>query len=161
LLFRSENNNLIVDKKLASTRTAIEFDTLELSKIMFERNVHRVTLGHIANKTPDWKAIVTELYNNIEELFNNPFEFITPKDLTLKTDSKKKIQHKNSNNDTTIETNNESKNDDINIMDQSNTFEIDEILILLFLVKVHRCPVREKYSKRSIFLKFYTVVFHG
>ena len=47
--------NLIVDEKLASTRTAIEFDTLELSKIMFERNVHRVTLGHIANKTPDWK----------------------------------------------------------------------------------------------------------
>jgi hypothetical protein len=133
-----ENNNLIVDEKLASTRTAIEFDTLELSKIMFERNVHRVTLGHIANKTPDWKAIVTELYNNIEELFINPFEFITPKDLTLKTDSKKKIQHKNSNNDTKIETNNEIKNDDINIMDQSNTFEIGEVSESLKIEKKKR-----------------------
>jgi len=79
-----ENNTLIIDEKLASTRAAIEFDTLELSKVMFERNVHRMTLGHIAIKTPDWKIIVTELYNNIDELFSNPFEFVTPKVTTTK-----------------------------------------------------------------------------
>ena len=115
-----ENDNLIIDEKLALTRTAIEFDTLELSKVMFERNVHRVTLGHVTNKTSNWKAIVTEVYNNIDELFNDPFQFVTPKVTTLKVVDQKNNQVTCDNKDNILALN------DGSMIDQTDSVYVEE-----------------------------------